>query len=249
MDAKHWDNLASTFENDVMSSLHADKNRVLEAAIKKFVKKNARVADLGCGVGGFIPLLSTCAKHVSGSDFSPKCIEIAKRKFAKKKNVDFFVHDLTKPLKEKYDVAIAANVLISHQPEMLVQMLQHIAGAIKKGGHLIVVVPSMESSLFVYHKILKIRVSRGESASKAKKYIEKKIQSDMLSLAEGIVKVGNVPTKHYLGEEFESQLLHFNMETVQRSKLEYEWETEIENPPRGLVGPYPFDWMFVAMKK
>lgn len=88
---------------------------------------------------------------------------------------------------------------------------------------------------------MKIRVSRGESASKAKKYIEKKIQSDMLSLAEGIVKVGNVPTKHYLGEEFESQLLHFNMETVQRSKLEYEWETEIENPPRGLVGPYPFD--------
>lgn len=70
----------------------------------------------------------------------------------------------------------------------------------------------------------------------------------MLSLAEGIVKVGNVPTKHYLGEEFESQLLHFNMETVQRSKLEYEWETEIENPPRGLVGPYPFDWMFVATK-
>lgn len=39
MDAKHWDNLAETFEDAVMSSLHADKNRVLEAAIKKFVKK------------------------------------------------------------------------------------------------------------------------------------------------------------------------------------------------------------------
>lgn len=96
------------------------------------------------------------------------------------------MHDLTKPLKEKYDVAIAANVLISHQPEMLVQMLQHIAGAIKKGGHLIVVVPSMESSLFVYHKILKIRVSRGESASKAKNTLKRKFNQICYLLPKGL---------------------------------------------------------------
>jgi len=64
-----------------------------------------------------------------------------------------------------------------------------------------------------------------------------------------VVKVGSVPTKHYVGEEFESLLLQFKMETVQRSKLEYVWETELENPPHGLKGPYPFDWMFVAQKK
>ncbi len=249
MDAKHWDTLAETFETEVMSSLHSDKNKVLFKAIKKYVAKKDHVADYGCGVGGFIPLLLNCAKKISACDFSPKCIDVAKIKFAGKKQVDLFVHDLTKPLSKKCDVAIAANVLISHQPEMLRKMLKTMSATVKKGGYLIVVVPAMESSLFVFQKIMEIRVAKGESIGKAKKYIEGKIKTDVLSLADGVVKVGSVPTKHYIGEEFESLLAQFKMETVERSKLEYDWDTELVNPPKGLKGPFPFDWMFVARKK
>lgn len=249
MNAKHWDNLAATFEEEVMSSLHSDKNKILFKAIKKYVKKKDNVADYGCGVGGFLPLLSSCSKKISACDFSPKCIDIAKMKFAGKKNINLFVHDLTKPLSLKCDVAIAANVLISHQPEMLKKMLKTMSATVKKGGYLIVVVPAMESSLFVFQKIMEIRIAGGESVNKAKKYIEKKIKSDMISLADGVVKVGSVPTKHYIGEEFESLLHQFKMETVERNKLEYDWDTELVNPPKGLTGPFPFDWMFVAKKK
>jgi 2-polyprenyl-3-methyl-5-hydroxy-6-metoxy-1,4-benzoquinol methylase len=249
MDAKHWDNLADTFEEEVMSSLHTDKNRVLFKTLKKYISKNDHVADFGCGVGGFVPLLSSCAKKVSASDFSPKCIEVAKKKFAGNNKVDFFVHDLTKPVPHKYDFAVAANVLISHQPQMLSAMLRNISASVKKGGHLVVVVPAMESSLFVFQKIMEIRTMKGEPINKARKYIEGKIKSDMISLADGVVKVGSVPTKHYIGEEFESLLQIFKMETVERQKLEYDWETELENPPTRLKGPYPFDWMFVAKKR
>ena len=248
MDAKHWDNLAESFEAEVMSSLHSDKNKVLFKAIKKYVKKKDHVADYGCGVGGFIPLLATCANKISACDFSPKCIDVAKIKFAGKKNLNLFVHDLTKPLALKCDVAIAANVLISHQPEMLRKMLKTMSATVKKGGYLIVVVPAMESSLFVFQKIMEIRIAKGESIGKAKKYIEGKIKSDMISLADGVVKVGSVPTKHYIGEEFESLLKQFKMETVERNKLEYDWDTELVNPPKGLKGPFPFDWMFVSKK-
>ncbi|HET6993194.1 MAG TPA: class I SAM-dependent methyltransferase [Bacteroidia bacterium] len=249
MDAKHWDNLAATFENEVMSSLHADKNRVLFNALKKYIRKKDHVADYGCGVGGFLPLLSSISGKISACDFSPKCIDVAKIKFAGKKNIHLFVHDLTKPLKLKCDVAVAANVLISHEPEMLKQMLKTMAATVKKGGYLIVVVPSMESSLFVYQKIMQIRTNAGESVFRAKKYIEGKIKSDVVSLADGVVKVGSVPTKHYVGEEFESLLAEFKMETVERKKLEYDWDTELEYPPKNLKGPFPFDWMFVARKK
>jgi SAM-dependent methyltransferase len=249
MDAKHWDNLAATFEDDVMSSLHADKNRALFNALKKYIKKKDHVADYGCGVGGFLPVLSSISGKISACDFSPKCIDVAKIKFAGKKNIHLFVHDLTKPLNLKCDVAVAANVLISHQPEMLKQMLETMSSTVKKGGYLVVVVPAMESSLFVFQKIKEIRMKGGESVLKAKKYIEGKIKSDMISLADGVVKVGSVPTKHYVGEEFESLLHQFKMETVQRTKLEYDWDTELVNPPKNLKGPYPFDWMFVAQKK
>lgn len=249
MDAKHWDKLAATFETEVMSSLHADKNRALETAIKKYIKKKDHIADFGCGVGGFLPLLSKVAGKISACDFSVKCIDIAKLRFAGMKNINLFVHDLTKPLKLKCDVAVAANVLISHQPETLKKMLKNMADTVKRGGYLIVVVPSMESSLFVYQKIMEIRIAGGESMAKAKNYIDGKINSDMVSLADGVVQVGSVPTKHYVGEEFESLLLQYKMETVERKKLEYDWETELVNPPKKLKGPFPFDWMFVAKKK
>ena len=249
MDARHWDNLAETFEEEVMSSLHTDKNRVLFKALKKYISKNDHVADFGCGVGGFLPLLSTLSRKISACDFSPKCIEVAKKKFAGHDNIHLFVHDLTKPVPLKCDVAVAANVLISHQPQMLSAMLRNMSASVKKGGYLIVVVPAMESSLFVFQKIMEIRTMKGEPVKKAKKYIEGKIKSDVISLADGVVKVGSVPTKHYIGEEFESLLQLFKMETVERKKLEYDWETELENPPARLKGPYPFDWMFVAKKR
>lgn len=249
MDAKHWDSLAESFEQEVMSSLHSDKNKVLFKAIQKYVGKKDHVADFGCGVGGFIPLLLKCSKKISACDFSSKCIDVAKMKFAGKKQLNLFVHDLTKPISLKVDVAIAANVLISYQPEMLRKMLKTMSATVKKGGYLIVVVPAMESSLFVFQKIMEIRIAKGESAAKAKKYIEGKIKSDVISLADGVVKVGSVPTKHYIGEEFESLLRQFKMETVERNKLEYDWDTELVNPPKGLKGPFPFDWMFVARKK
>ncbi len=249
MDAKHWDKLADSFEKEVMSSLHTDKSGVLYKAIRKYISKKDHVADFGCGVGGFIPLLSKCGKHVSGCDFSSKCIDIAKKKFKKKKNVDFFVHDLTKTLKQKYDAGVAANVLIAHQPEMLVKMLHTMAATIKKGGHLIVVIPSLESSLYVYKSIVDVLIQQGETEADSRKYVTEKIKEDYLSLTDGVIKVGGVPTKHYLAEEFEMQLLKFGMKVVQQKKLQYPWETEIENPPKNLKGSLPWDWLFVARKK
>ena len=249
MDAKHWDKLAAAFENEVMSSLHTDKSRVLYKALQKYISRKSHVADFGCGVGGFVPLLSECAKKVSGCDFSPKCIDIAKKKYAQLHHVDFYVHDLTKPLKKKYDVGVAANVLLNHESGMLKKMLENMAAAIKKGGYLIVVVPSLESSLYVYKTLVDVLVTQGDSLTEAKKYVNKKIEQDYISLADGIIKVGNVPTKHYIAEEFESQLLKFSMKVVQREKLKYPWDTEIENPPKNMKGSGPWDWMFVAKKK
>jgi 2-polyprenyl-3-methyl-5-hydroxy-6-metoxy-1,4-benzoquinol methylase len=249
MNSKHWDKLANTFEKEVMSSLHTDKSRVLYKAIRKYISKKDHVADLGCGVGGFIPLLSVCGKKISACDFSPKCIEVAKKKYKKTKNTNFFVHDLTKPLKEKYDVGIAANVLLAHEPPMLKKMLQNMADSIKKGGYLIVVIPSLESSLYVYKTIVDVLIQQGETSAAAKKYVDEKIAEDYISLTDGIIKVGDVPTKHYIAEEFEAQLLKFNMEVVQRKKLKYPWDTEIESPPKNLKGSGPWDWMFVGRKK
>lgn len=249
MDAKHWDSLAGTFEQEVMSSLHTDKSGVLNKALRKYISKKDHVADFGCGVGGFIPLLSKCAKHVSGSDFSPKCIEVAKEKFALKKNVDFFVHDLTKPLKKKYDVAVAANVLIAHQPDMLKKMLQNLAASVKRGGYLIVVVPSLESSLHVYKTVAEVLMLQGETPEESRKSAAADMKKDYISIFDGVIRVGDVPTKHYLAEEFEAQLLRFDMEVVERKKLQYPWDTEIESPPKKLKASEPWDWMFVAKKR
>ncbi|CAN5228677.1 hypothetical protein BH09BAC5_BH09BAC5_01490 [soil metagenome] len=40
MNAKHWDNLADVFEEEVMSSVHSDKNRCIVQSVKNIRKKD-----------------------------------------------------------------------------------------------------------------------------------------------------------------------------------------------------------------
>ncbi|HTL81657.1 MAG TPA: class I SAM-dependent methyltransferase [Bacteroidia bacterium] len=249
MNSNHWDKLAKSFEDDITSSLHDDKSKTLNKTLKKYISKKDVIADYGCGVGGFVPFLSSLGKFVSASDFSPKCIEVAKKKHGNVPNAEFFVHDLTKPLSKKCDVAVAANVLISHQPDLLRKMIATISSTIKKGGYFVAVVPSMESILFVHSRLGELRVEAGESPAKSRKHIAKQLKKDVVSLADGVVKVGKVPTKHYIGEEFETLLASNGLEVVERTKAQYSWDTEMDHVPKNLKGPYPWDWIFVAKKK
>ena len=69
------------------------------------------------------------------------------------------------------------------------------------------------------------------------------------ALANGIVALDGVATKHYLREELEVTLRVLGLEPIDTRKVEYAWSTEFDEAPSWLQAPYPWDWMVVARKR
>jgi hypothetical protein len=62
-------------------------------------------------------------------------------------------------------------------------------------------------------------------------------------IAEGIVKIDNVPTKHYLFTELYAMFNTGKFEMQKIDRLEYDWSTEFDSPPSWMQSPYPWDWV------
>ena len=70
-----------------------------------------RVLDIGCGYGGSsIDLLQQQASYVHGIDISERFIASA-QSFAQPNRLDFDLHDISQPIKGKYDVIFGRSIL------------------------------------------------------------------------------------------------------------------------------------------
>lgn len=114
----------------------------------------------------------------------------------------------------------------------------------KRGGHLLLVVPSLDSALLATFRHTQWNLRTGHDPGHAQRLAA----GNTKGIEHGIVHLEGVPTKHYLREELEA--LHtargFAVEAIE--KIEYPWNTEFDNPPRWMREPYPWDWFVVARK-
>ena len=67
-------------------------------------------------------------------------------------------------------------------------------------------------------------------------------------LKDGLVRLDDKPTKHYLKEELAFILQKQGFKVLAAEKIEYTWDTEFTDAPSWLKSPYPWDWMVVAQK-
>lgn len=124
---RYWDKNAAAFDSLYDSRGLAERtfNRVFRRALFERVektarrivetKRNANVLDVGCGSGRTsIPLAKAGAGHVTGVDFAPQMIDLAKQA-AKAAGVadrtDYFVADFAKhDFGKKFDFVVALGV-------------------------------------------------------------------------------------------------------------------------------------------
>jgi hypothetical protein len=121
-----------------------------------------------------------------------------------------------------------------------------MATFIKKGGDLVLVLPSFESKLFSHIVANKYNV---DDAKKDKAPTGKRAISQIRFIKDGVTDIDDVPTKHFLKEELELllDLAGFTVEKIE--KINYKWSTEFHKPPSWLKTPQPWDWMVKAKKK
>jgi SAM-dependent methyltransferase len=239
-----WDKNADTYEEDVFNVFRNDKNGVIRKYVKENSGKNKQAIDFGCGIGNALPLLSPLFESITAVDISRKCIERAKS--IAPANVGFLQRDLAlkKVDLSPADFLICCNVAISGNNKRNYRILANALSVLKKDGKAIFVLPSFESmSLSTWRLIDWYNKEDYKIADIPRDELVHFDEKHRKEMEEGIVYIQDAPTKHYRFPELFS-LFHqgdFQIEAIE--KVEYDWSTELNSPPKWIREPYPWDWM------
>jgi SAM-dependent methyltransferase len=152
--AHHWSQAASRYEQEFVDPYgRARRNPILEY-LSRIDGKRLTVADLGCGIGPLLQLLSDRFAHVHAIDFAPEMLRRARQRVTDRGNVHFHqlrLTDLT-PLANKADVAVAVNSLVMPTVGEIESALGQALLLLRPGGVFLGIVPAMDA--VHYHTML-----------------------------------------------------------------------------------------------
>jgi len=248
MEKNYWEKIAPSYETEIFDVLKNDKSGKIVKSILSFADPKKSVIDIGCAVGKWMPVLAPVFGKVQAIDISNNNLKIAAKKYPQYTNISYERVDMSAPTVKvkKYDAAICINAILTSSLKKRNLFFKHMASFIKKGGDLVLVVPSLESKLFSHIIANKYNV---DDAKKDKAPTGKRAISQIRYIKDGVTDIDDVPTKHFLKEELALllNLAGFKVEKIE--KINYKWSTEFHKPPTWLKNPQPWDWMVKAKKK
>jgi SAM-dependent methyltransferase len=247
MDKAYWENIFERYDEEIFDVLENDHNEVIVSFLEKFASSEKIIADIGCGIGKWLPLLSSQFGKVVAIDFSESNVDYAAKKYKGLENVTYEVGDMTVGLKSsfRFDLILCVNAVITESYPKRQAFFKNLSGGLQKDGHLVLVVPSLESALYVEYILNKCDRKNGISENEVDNEAHNAGHDEF---KKGIVNLNQVPTKHYLEEELIDILYEFGFAIQKIAKVEYTWDTEIGKVPGWLKSPYPWDWVVLAKK-
>jgi SAM-dependent methyltransferase len=248
MNKRYWDRVASRYDEEIFDTLKGDRNESILNCIDQFSSKHSIVSDFGCGIGSYLPLLSARFGTVNAIDFSTKCLEIARARCSSLDNILYVTADLAKPgiTTRKAQFAISISMLITSSYRQRMNILRNISRLLAGNGHLLLVVPSLESAMYANLRSLEWR--QRASGSHESGVSARSLKAKGTSLANGVLNWAGVLTKHYLKEELIIVLEKTGFRVSTISKVEYSWDLEFFKSPKWMKAPYPWDWLVLCQK-
>ena len=246
MDEAAWDRIAPDFDEWVLDVAANDRQGLISNCLQRLGGKDRIAADIGCGVGRGLDMIAEHFGKVYATDISRNCLAIAERDLARFHNIRYIHADLSVEhgLPEPVDVAVCTNTLLIASLQKREAMFHHLCQCVKPGGHLLLVVPALESALYVSYRM----VRNNRYSGMPPKAALSKARREMSALEHGIVLIDGVPTKHHLKEELHDLLEAERMLVIATDKIEYPWSFVMEEPPEGMSGYCPWNWMVVAQR-
>lgn len=251
MDRAYWERVAEDYESEVFDVLEHDRGGSVLRKIDEFAVPGGTAADFGCGIGRFLPFLSSCFGEVLAVDVSRKCLAKAQAGCSSLDNVSYLRVDLAHSGARlpSVDFALSVNSVLSPSLPQRISMLDAVCGNVRTGGHLVLVVPALESALLSYARLIEWNLKSGlPPASATQVGFQDEGAGGATRLHEGVVPIDGVETKHYLREELEVLLHERGMTVLEQSKIEYPWDSEFTEPPRWMKAPFPWDWLCAAKR-
>ncbi|MCC6796550.1 MAG: methyltransferase domain-containing protein [Candidatus Hydrogenedentes bacterium] len=236
-DSEYWDGIAPQWTQEIFNSLRNDRNRVIRGELERAARSAENIVDYGCGIGNYLPALARLFKSVHGFDHSSACVEIARKRMQRKRNVSLQqAIGVPRGHVGSFDAAICVNVAINPNRRSWHGVLRSVISLLKPNGQLFLVVPSVESATLLAkatQALPDVNIENGQPASVAP------------SVA-GIVNIEGVRTKHYTRNELNDTLTGLGLQITRIRRIEYSWKCQGVTPPRELRHEHPWDWLAVA---
>lgn len=252
MKEERWDAIADAYDDEVLSVYDHDRRGLVRDKIKKYGSAGLTASDVGCGLGKFLPLLASRFKHVYACDFSAALLERARFDNADLENLSIDKVDLTHGAVRlpKVDFTLCVNVLLTPDLGEQLSILKNISRQLSKGGHLVLVVPSLESALYANARLVQWNLRSGVSEAKAQSEGFRGEEPSGPEIARGgVLYAGDLKMKHFIKEELITIADGLRLDSVSVEKLEYRWDTEFKEPPNWMGEPFPWDWLAVFRKR
>jgi SAM-dependent methyltransferase len=250
MGEKYWDTIADNYDREIFDSLASDRAHIVADHILRCSSPKRIACDFGCGIGKYLSTLADRFKSVYAIDISGKLLEQAKDANRKVSNVVYLKCDLANPSVEVGPVhfALNVNVLIMASAKRRRRILDSIFCQVRKRGHLLLVVPSLESALYAHSRYIEWTAKTGFKRANTADLKLMGNNSRVFSFRTGVLSIDNIPTKHFLKEELVVLIRDVGFEINSVAKVEYPWTSEFVRPPKWMKDPYPWDWLVLCQK-
>lgn len=247
MKRNYWEKMADTYAEEIFDVLHNDKKALIRTVIEKNAGKNKTVIDIGCAIGKWLPVLAPAFKKVVAVDISAKNLEIAASLYPQYTNVEYLRMDMSgkKTTIPACDFGICINAILTPDKKARDTFFAALGACIKKGGRIVLTIPSLESHLLtgIVQQYYKVDTKYFPKEKNGKEALRK-----WNNIRQGNADIDDVPHKHYLKEELQLLLAEAGFAAEEFHKIEYDWSTEFHNPPARLKEPKPWDWMVVGRR-
>ncbi len=149
MKRSYWNRVARNYEDEIFNVFENDRKNLVLSKIDSYASRRHAATDFGCGIGSFLPALSERFAKVVAVDISTECIDRARADHADLSNVDFVTADLSNPRVNipGVDFGLCVNSIITARPDRRTLMWDVVCRRLRPGGHLVLVVPSLETVL------------------------------------------------------------------------------------------------------
>lgn len=247
MKRKYWEEMAVSYGDEIFDVLHNDKKALIRSVIQKNASKKKTVIDIGCAIGKWLPVLAPAFKKVVALDISARNLQIAKQRYPQYKNVQYLRADMSgkKTKVPECDFGICINAILTPNTKDRNIFFDSLSACVKKGGRIVITVPSLESWLL--SSVVQRQYNIDRSLFRATKDPKEALRK-WNNIRQGNADIDDVPHKHYLQEELKLLLSDAGFDAEDFQKIEYNWDTEFVNPPKWLKDPRPWDWMVVGRK-
>ncbi len=232
MNAADWDKLANAYADEVCDIFMRDRRGVIARWLKSSGQLRGRrsVLDLGCGIGSFFRKYGRHFGIKVGSDHSARMLHFARSRCRTQPDITWAQADvfaLPAGWRASADLVVCANVLSFVAPRACGRALRQIRRTMKPGGHVLLIIPALES----HDAVVALETDRPTPRRRGTAVVRRDDRRQRFFTAEGIARLAQST----------------GLADIRVQKVWYPWTDEgITRPPRGAEPPW--DWLVTGRR-